>query len=181
MRHAALWKRAILPLATATLAALPATAQEPARDHVAELKRCEAIGDAAVKLACLESAAGALVGAVERGDLRLVNREQRERTRRGLFGFSLGNIFGGGDDKPGEAAEAEMKTLTSTITAVRQIDRKTWQLRIADGNALWQINEAPARFIPPRVGETVEFERAALGSYWVRIGKQLGVKGKRVG
>lgn len=160
----------------------PAFAQVDAKaeaDHVAALRQCQQEADRDRKLACYDRVAGAFIAAVEGGDVRLVDRQEREKTRRGLFGFSLGNLFGGDgkeDDEP-----AELESLTSTITAVRQIDRKTYQIRIADGNALWQINEAPSRFIMPRVGEKVEFKRAALGSYFVRVGNQIGVKGKRVG
>lgn len=163
---------------------IPAAAQETAAapDYVAAIRACEQESDRARKLECLERASGALVAAVDSGELRLVDRQQREKQRRGLFGFSLPNIFGGGDEKDGDKAElAEMETLVSTITEVRQIDRKTYVLRIAEANALWRIEEAPSRFIMPKVGETVEFKKAAMNSYFIRVGKQIGVKGKRVG
>lgn len=151
-------------------------------DYVAALRECSKLTDTAAKLACLESASVALVGAVDSGDVRLVDRAEREKTRRGVFGFSLGRLFGGNDDKNGDNGElAEMETLISTITEVRQIDRKTYQFRIQEANALWQINEAPSRFISPRVGEQVEFKRAAFQSYFIRVGNQIGVKGKRIG
>ena len=161
----------------------PALAQaDSGADHIAALRDCARLADASAKLACLERASGALVGAVDRGDIRLVDRAEREKTRRGLFGFNIGNLFGGGDDKEEGSEElAEMATLVSTITEVRQLDRKTYQFRIAEANALWQINEAPSRFIAPRVGDKVEFKRAALGSYFIRVGNQVGVKGKRLG
>lgn len=155
----------------------------PPIDHVAALRECAKVTEAEARLACLESASTALVGAVDSGDVRLVDRAQREKTRRGLFGFSIGRLFGDeSDKKDGDKGElAEMQTLVSTITEVRQIDRKTYQFRIEEANALWQINEAPSRFVRPRVGETVEFKRAAMNSYFIRVGKQIGVKGKRIG
>lgn len=171
-----------LVLSAATEQVARAQAQNPAVDHVAALRDCAKLTEAGAKLACLEAASGALVGAVDSGDVRLVDRAEREKTRRGLFGFSIGRLFGGDDEKDGDKGElAEMQTLVSTITEVRQIDRKTYQFRIEEANALWQINEAPSRFIRPRVGETVEFKRAAMNSYFIRVGKQIGVKGKRIG
>lgn len=179
----------VLPgsLAFAALAAsvIPTmAAAQDAPDHVAALRACERETDGARKLACLERASAALVAAVDSGEVRLVDRKEREKQRRGLFGFNLGNIFGGGggDDKDeAKAGLAEMETLVSTITEVRRIDRKTYVIRIAEANALWQISEAPSRFIMPKVGEPVEFRKAAMGSYFIRVGKQIGVKGKRIG
>lgn len=160
----------------------PIAAQEAkGPDLVDALRACDRETDRARKLECLERASGALVAAVDAGDLRLVDRQQREKQRRGLFGFSLPDIFGRDDGKPDDAEMAEMQTLTSTITEVRQIDRKTYLLRIAEANARWRIDEAPSRFIMPKVGETVEFKKAAMNSYFIRVGKQIGVKGKRIG
>lgn len=177
--------RSLLIAAVATSLSLPVQGQDKsAPDYVSALRACDQESDRARKLECLERASGALVAAVDSGELRVVDRKEREKQRRGLFGFNLGNIFGGGDDdakNPGKAELAEMETLTSTITEVRQIGRKTYVLRIAEANALWEINEAPSRFIMPKVGETVEFKKAAMGSYFIRVGKQIGVKGKRIG
>lgn len=162
--------------------ALGQTQTDTEVDHIAALRACGKLSDASAKLACLERTSGALVGAVDSGDIRLVDRAEREKTRRGLFGFSLGRLFGGdGEKESGKGELAEMETLVSIVTEVRQIDRKTYQFRIQEANALWQINEAPSRFIGPKVGEKVEFKRAAMGSYFIRVGKQIGVKGKRIG
>ena len=160
----------------------PILAQEAkGPDLVDALRACDKESDRTSKLDCLERASGALVAAVDAGELRLVDRQQREKQRRGLFGFSLPDIFGREDGKPDDPTMAEMQTLTSTITEVRQLDRKTYLLRIAEANALWRIDEAPSRFIIPKVGETVEFKKAAMNSYFIRVGKQIGVKGKRIG
>lgn len=175
--------RALLGLAaTATLISPVQGQNQQAADYVAAIRACDRESERARKLECLERASGALVAAVDSGELRLVDRKEREKQRRGLFGFSLPDIFGGGDKKDGDKSEmAEMQTLVSTITEVRQIDRKTYVFRIAEANAQWEIKEAPSRFIAPKVGETVEFKKAAMNSYFIRVGKQIGVKGKRIG
>ena len=176
-----------LALAAVVTAAVPLHAQntadsaETAASYVDALRACEGLQDRSAKLACLERASGSLVAAVDSGDIRLVDRKEREKQRRGLFGFSLPDIFGGGDKKDGKAEMEEMQTLVSTITEVRQIDRKTYVFRIAEANAQWRIDEAPSRFVMPKVGETVEFKKAAMNSYFIRVGKQIGVKGKRIG
>jgi hypothetical protein len=167
---------------TPLVAAFAQQGKPAATDHVAALRACEAESDRTRKLACLEAASGALVAAVDSGELRLVDKAQREKQRRGLFGFSLPDIFGGDGDEDGGKPEMEaMQTMVSTITSIRQIDRKTYVFRIAEANAEWRIDEAPSRFIMPKVGETVEFKKAAMNSYFIRVGKQIGVKGKRIG
>lgn len=158
-------------------------ANQGAARYVDAMRACDNVAEPSAKLTCLERASSALVAAIDSGDIRLVDRKEREKQRRGLFGFSIGNLFGGGDDKKdGEKAEmAELESLVSTITEVRQIDRKTYVIRIAEANALWRIDEAPSRFVKPAVGDTVEFKKAAMNSYFIRVGKQIGVKGKRIG
>ena len=180
---------ALIAAATAGLIATGAVAKDRKLDGgtpkiFTDVTDCRTIADSAQRLACYDRTVGALAAAQASENLYVADKETMRETRRGLFGFNLGNIFGGGDndDKDRAGPElAEMETLTSTITEVRQIGRKTYVLRIAEANALWEINEAPSRFIMPKVGETVEFKKAAMGSYFIRVGKQIGVKGKRIG
>lgn len=173
--------------AFAALAALaaPASAQESATPvPLSAVSQCRAIQPDAERLACFDREVAALEDAVRRKDVRLISRADLERTRRGLFGFSLPRIglFGGGrdetDDEPDELAELEM--LTSTITEVRATGPDSWLFRIADGRALWQISNAPSRLRPPQPGQPVVFQRATLGSYFIRLNGQIGVKGRRV-
>jgi len=171
-------------LATALAFATVAAAQDegaPRTDHVGALKDCRAITDPAQRLACYDGAVAQVVAATEAGDLRFVDREDVRQTRRRLFGFSLPNlgIFGGGDDER-EEHEEQMDMLESRITSVRYLSQNSFTFRIEDGDAVWQVNEAPSRLRQVRVGAPVVFKRAALGSYFVRIDGQMGVKGRRI-
>lgn len=169
----------------AFLTAAPALSQDAAgagTNQVEALRACRAITGDAQRLACFDRAAGEVLAAADKGDIRLVTRGDIEQTKRGLFGFSLPklNIFGGGRDDDEKDAIEPLDMLESTVTAARQIDRTTYVFTIADGGATWQIKDAQTRFIPPKRGDKVVFKRAALGSYFIRINGQIGVKGKRI-
>lgn len=144
------------------------------------LKACRALASDAERLACYDRAAGDIVSAADRGEIRVVTKADVEQTRRGLFGFTLPklSLFGGGSD--GEEEPEPLDLLESSITSARQIDRTTYVFKIAEGDATWQIREAPSRFIGPRVGDKVVFKRATMGTYFIRVNNQIGVRGRRI-
>lgn len=165
-------------LAAAMLATGASAQKEGPRDRIAALKECRAIPGDTERLACLDRVSGDVVDAAERGEIRIVTRKDVEETRRGLFGFTLPKIKLFEADR--EDAREPLETLESVVTSARRIDAKTYQFKIRDGDATWQIKEAPARFIGPKAGDRVSFKRATLGSYFVRINDQVGVKGRRI-
>ena len=144
------------------------------------LKACQAEAEANARLACYDAAVGAMVAAEAQGDLRIVDAEAVRKTRRGLFGFSLPDlgIFGGGDDDDDDSEEFD--SIQTTVTSVRYSTPTSFTVRIAEGNALWQISDAPRRLLSVESGDEVEIKKAALGSYFVRFNGQGGVKGRRV-
>lgn len=171
--------RAFKALLVATpILALSSLSVEGAAQTTAEgsrldgLRSCAAIADAAGRLACYDREAAGLAVAAERGEVRLVERREIERTRRGLFGFNLPKLgIFDGEDAP--------DTLETTITGVRATAADAWAIQVAEGG-VWQITNAPQRLRAPRVGDPVVIRKAALGSFFIRIGGQLGVKGRRI-
>lgn len=141
------------------------------------LKSCRTIPAPAERAQCYDGAAAALLGAVESGDVRLVDREEVRKTRRQLFGISLpdiGILKGDGKD------EAEVSDLLeTTIVSGRQVGPATWRLTTAEG-AVWEINNPPRKIKPINPGDKVVFKKATLGYYFIRINGALGVKGRRV-
>ncbi|GAA4051630.1 hypothetical protein [Parerythrobacter jejuensis] len=138
-----------------------------------ELRACRAIADPTERLACYDREVGVVIAATDDGSLQVVDKEEVEQTKRRLFGFSLPKlrIFGGDDE--------EIKLLQTTITRVRQIERDSWVITTEEGS-VWRIKDAPMRFRAPRTGQGVEFKKASLGSYFIRVNGQLGVKGRRI-
>ncbi len=146
-------------------------------DHLEALKTCQEIVDPTARLTCFDRAVATMVAATDEGKLRLVDEEDVRKTRRRLFGFSLPDIgiFGGGD---GEDDELDM--LESTVTRIVSIYRDTVVFEIEEGS-VWQMSDAPARIIRRLdPGTPVVFKKAALGSYFIRVDGQTGVKGKRI-
>ena len=162
-----------------SVAALPAQAQDGSSDagspdYLENLKTCQSIADDAARLACFDTAVGSMVAATETGDVQVVDREDVRQTRRSLFGFSLPDlgIFGADD-------EDEDELFTTTIERVRYTGRNSARITTVEG-AVWEMNNIPRSRRPFEAGDTVEFKGAALGYYFLRIGGQMGVKGRRI-
>ncbi|MCR2834849.1 hypothetical protein [Parerythrobacter lacustris] len=150
-------------------------AAPPAVNYLENLKQCQAIEADADRLACYDQAVGRVVTASEEGEVRLVDREDVQKTRRRLFGFTIPDlgIFGGDD-------EGDMAMLESTVKRVVSIRRDTIVFEIEEGS-IWQIDDAPPRVLRRLdSGTPVVFKKAALGSYFIRVDGQTGVKGKRI-
>ncbi|MDZ4307567.1 hypothetical protein [Allopontixanthobacter sp.] len=153
--------------------------EEPAPPNDFEaLKSCRSIAGDQERLACFDAAVGVVVAAQESGDLRIVDKEAANQTRRRLFGFALPDIGLFGDGKVGD--EKQLDLLETTITSAQQIRRNAWVFQTEEG-AVWQINGVPSRLRALEPGQRVIFKKAALNSYFVRIEGQAGVKGTRIG
>lgn len=158
------------------LAGSPLAAQEAGNeaDYLKDLRDCRAIATAEDRLACFDREVGEILAATDSGEVQVVDREAIRETRRGLFGFSLPKlgVFGSNDDE-------ELDLMETEITGVRRLRGDAYIIKVAAGST-WQINDAPMRLRPPRVGDPVVLKKASLGSYFIRIDGQLGVKGRRI-
>jgi hypothetical protein len=145
---------------------------------VSAIDRCRQMTDSAQRLACYDSAAAALVSATSSGEVSVVDRTEVRRVRRSLFGFSMPRLpFFSGDTT---AAETQSQ-LDSTITSVRALNNGYYRIVIADNNATWEITDSSISFDAPRAGQKITILRGPLGSYFLRINGQVGVRGRRVG
>lgn len=174
-------KLAVLGAAAAFATCATAADRKPSEsEYLQALRSCQPLADAAARLACYDAAVGRVVAASEEGEVSFVDREDVERTRRRLFGFSLPDIgiFGGGSDDGDEDEELDM--LESTITSARRTSDDAWIFTIEEGDAVWQIRNAPMRLGRLKPGDKVVFKKAALSSYFIRVNDQIGVKGVRV-
>ena len=151
----------------------PVFAQDSEGDRLDSLRECRAIEDNAARLACYDRAVSDVIALQDEGEITVVDKEDIRETRRGLFGFSLPKlgVFGASDD------DAD-KNLQSTITRLRRLHGDNWEIEIAEGS-VWQASNTPRRF-KPKVGASVELEKAAMSSYWLRVDGNLGVKARRI-
>ena len=175
-------KWVVAAITCALLATTPAIAKDkdkPAPSPlVTAIDRCRQVTDPAQRLACYDKAAGALVQAANTGAVAVVDQVEIRKARRSLFGFTLPKIpFFSGDSTSDEA----QRQLDSTITSVRALNNGYYRVVIADNNAVWETSDAGISFDPPRPGQKITILRGPLGSYFLRINGQLGVRGRRVG
>lgn len=175
---------AAITLAAITLgAATPLAAadkEEALPRSLEKLAACKAIVDDAARLACYDRETGALVTAASEGEVKVVDKEDAKTIRRSLFGFQVPQIalFSSKNEKGEDTSIDEI--LNSKITAVTQLPRGNYRITITEG-AIWETGEPSMRLLTPKVGQSIQLEKASLGAYWIRINGQPGVKGKRVG
>lgn len=166
--------------------AAPLAAQNDDRDvskgesgYVTALRQCQTKTDPAERLACYDTAVASIVSASSEGAVRVVDRKEVHETRRSLFGFALPDLdIFGKSDKDDPEQEKEFATLETTISSVRRT-RDSYILITAE-DAEWQLDNVPARLMPPKPGHSLEIRKGALSSYFLRIDGQKGVKGRRV-
>lgn len=160
----------------------PATAGEPRKAgesvHLDALLACRAESDPTARLACFDQATSQMSAAIEKGDMRVVDREDVRKARRSLFGFALPtlNIFGKGDRDEDKAEELEK--VDTTVASVTRRGSSMF-VKTAEG-AMWEVYDVPRRLMTPKAGESLEIRKGALTAYFLRFGKQPGVKGRRV-
>lgn len=164
--------------------AAPSTAQRgssrsapPQPRHLGALEACRAIAPDAARLACFDREAAALLTASRSGELSVVDRADMRTARRSLFGFALPKLpFFSGDKSADEVPD----TLDSTIVSANGIANDRYRIRIAAGEAVWETTESKVSFSPPRAGQKIVISKGALGSYFLRVNGQVGIKGRRI-
>lgn len=177
MRH-----RAAPFLALLACTSLPTVAEGAERrgDHlVSALASCGTL-PTEQRLACYERSATDLIGALDRREIRLVDRETLQSAKRSLFGFSLPhlNLFGTGQDDPRAATDTDVREITSTVTAARPVSYGLWGIALAEGGEWQTLTDSPA--FDPRKGDTITIKAGMLGHYTARIGKGRAVDVKRL-
>jgi hypothetical protein len=171
--------RAIVSLAVVGLAATAAGAAKapPAvSPYINALEQCRQIADSAQRLACYDKAAPALITASRSGDINVVDRGQLRQARRSLFGFSMPKLpFFSGDRSVGDTPDQ----IETTIKSARELGYGKYRITITEGDAVWETTEES--FTEPRSGQKIIIRRGPLGSYFLRINGNSGIKGRRVG
>jgi hypothetical protein len=170
----------LLPIIVVALFAGPAMAKDPPKQSplIGALEACRAVPDPTQRLACYDKEAGALLTAAQTGEVAVVDKAEARRARKSLFGFAMPNLpFFSGDKSADEVSD----TLESTVTKANGIGYGKFRITIAEGNAVWETTETYSTMREPRSGDKISIKRGPLGSYMLRIGKNRGVKGRRVG
>ena len=142
---------------------------------VQQLIACRSITDSAQRLACYDRQAALVSQAIASKELVVIDKARATAAKRSLFGFSIpdfGGLFGGADD--------EVKEIASTITRVDHNPEGGWLVWLADGSTWTQTDDAPLG-LPPERGNKVVVHRGTLGSFFLRVNGQPGIRVKRIG
>ncbi len=161
----------------ASIAAAADVPPRPTSPLVSSLEACRATRDDAQRLACFDRETARLVSAARGGDVIVLDKAEVRQARRSLFGLPLPKLpFFSGDRSEDDAPDE----IQSTIKSVQPIGRGRFRLVLADHNAVWETIDNPTRLHAPRAGDTIVIRRGMLGSYFLRIAGQIGIKGRRV-
>ncbi|MFO6445816.1 hypothetical protein ACLBKU_01605 [Erythrobacter sp. NE805] len=158
---------------TAALAAGAAFAQDQ-REVPAALKEvldCRAIAEREARLDCYDKQVSLLEAARTRDDLIVVDREQVQEAKRGLFGLTLPQLklFSRG-------GEEEVSEVESTIAAIRYDPAGKFVFILKDG-AKWV--QSDTRVVRPKVGDTIRIRKAAMGSFLANINGATAIRVRR--
>jgi hypothetical protein len=135
---------------------------------------CRAIADSTARLACFDTAAGALDTAERQGDLVVIDRAGVDETRRQLFGFqmpSLPRLFG-------PEGAVELDSIDSTLQGASLVGEGRWVFRLADGSEWRQIDSERVRF-QNRPGQPVRIRKGALNSFLLTVDGSRAVRVRR--
>jgi hypothetical protein len=128
--------------------------------------------DTTQRLACYDRETGAVAAAIEKRDVVMIDKARATAAKRSLFGFSVpdfAGLFGGGD----------LNEIEGTVASASQDSFGNWVIRLSDGST-WNQTEEKRLALEPRRGDKITVKRGALGSYFLKVGKQPGFKAKRI-
>jgi len=171
----------VMALALMTGSGLAATkARPPQAEIFTNLLQCRSITADADRLACFDRQVGAMETASQRDEVVVLDKGELNKTRKTLFGFSFPKLpFLGGDDDDGAAKEEEgVSHIQATIASLRSLGYGKWQIGLEDG-AQWMTTEAVTGR-DPKVGQSIEIKRAAMGSFMGKVEGGRAIRMKRV-
>ena len=111
--------------------------------------------------------------AIARKDIVMIDKEKARAAGRSLFGFSIPN-FGGLFGTNGEVSQID-----GTIKSVGRNQDGGWVLTLADGSIWTQTDDWPG--LDARPGRKVVVKRGVMGSFWLSIPGENGIKVRRIG
>ena len=168
-----------LGAAAVLMTSMPAQAKPKAEDgppaQLQSLMTCRTVADAQQRLACFDRETAAMAQAVARKDLVMIDRNKARAAQRSLFGFSVpdfGGLLGGGGD--------EVKQIEGVVASSGFNRDGGWTVRLKDGS-VWTQMDSVVVPMQPEAGEKVVIRRAAFGSFFMKVGNQVGFRARRIG
>lgn len=168
------WKVLLAGLALVGASAVAArTVKTSTPAQVQRLLACRNITSADQRLACYDRETAAMNQAIASQDLVMIDKERAKAAGRSLFGFSIpnfGGLFG---------SNSEVSQIDGTIKSAAHNSDGGWVITLNDGSIWTQTDDWPG--LDARPGKNVIVKRGTLGSFWLSIPGQNGIKVKRIG
>jgi len=178
---------AVLSAALVTvMVATPAWAQADFETLVRIMLECETIGDEAARVACYDNTMDTARTVLARQGPHAANPavpipESRAATAPSYPAAAAPAAGFGAETvrRPDVASEALPDATVARVASSRRIEPGIYRLVLEDG-AEWQFTDpVPTDYNPPRAGRTIELERGALGSFFIKYAGQRGVRIRR--
>ena len=163
---------AFMSLAAPAMAAAAEPIQKP--EAFEALLRCRAIADTAARLACFDSAAASLEAATASREVVVVDRKQIRESKRTLFGLSIPKLSLFDGDKE----EDEVTSIDGVVESAHRDQDGRWVVRLKEGSR-WRQIDSNALGRSPKSGMKVQINRAAVGSFKMRVEGQPGIRVRR--
>ncbi len=170
-----------LAFGAAMLVGTSAQAQEDPEDGVDtpavidQMFQCREVEDPEARLACFDREVGRVYEAQASRELVIADREQVEKTKRGLFGLRLPKIglFSGDDDKE------RVNEITATLASAQKRSNGMYIFELEDG-ARWLQTESISGFQRYKAGDTIVIKQAALGSFKAKVNGKRAMRVRRL-
>jgi hypothetical protein len=142
-------------------------------DLLQTFTQCRSIGDNDARLACYDRAARAMDDARRKKDIVVLDRQEVQKAKRSMFGFSLPSIklFGDGDD------DAQLKQLVGTLRSSTGLPGGLMRFTLDDGG-MWETTEQA--MVRLREGDVVTIKAGTLGSYIANAPGRRAVRVRRL-
>ena len=161
-------------LATGASAADKVSAQKRAQVLQA-IVDCRPMTDTNARLACYDAAAAKLDEAEASGQVVVVDKEQARQVRREVFGLQLPSLDIFSHATNGRAPVEDVEKVSETVkSASRQVDGK-WVVEM-EGGAVWRQIDTNELAFAPHPGSKAEIRKAALGSFFMKLDGQPGIR-----
>ena len=145
--------------------------------YLTDLVGCATVESREEKLACYEKHVAVLDKAESDGEIILIDRDQTNQARRGIFGLSLPSLSGifGGDKEGAAHGRGKIDRLEAKIDRAYEQDNGRWVLILEDG-AKWIQTDSEQIAIPPKAGQSILIRKAAMGSYFANVSGQRAIR-----
>ncbi len=137
------------------------------------LYACQAITDAAARLACFDQTAATIKTQEDSGAVVSVDKSRAERIQREAFGFNLPSLPKLG--LPGSGADVE--AVQATLVGLSPLGEGHYLFRLDNGQVWEQVDDRLER--PRALPTPITIKKAAMGSYLLKIGTQRAVRVRR--